>query len=153
MQKLTEDRAEFAGMSLEVSNVDEASSSLHELFDTEDQGGPFCIRRIASVRLLHLGEDEDATISGLYDSILQTWIAPLPYRTPLRVRRLKERLARRIAAEVIMAGTRCRQQEPALTPELGFDQINSLSVPILLWVVARQCRVNGHLRSHYLHRH
>jgi RNA polymerase I-specific transcription initiation factor RRN6 len=55
----------------------------------------------------------------------------MPSNTPSRVRLRKERIARRIAAEVVMAGTRCQQQEPALVPEVGLHAINSLSVPIL----------------------
>jgi RNA polymerase I-specific transcription initiation factor RRN6 len=118
-------------MSIEVSDVDEASSSLQELFDTTDQDGAVCIRHIAPIRLLHLGEDENTTISELYDVILQSWLAPMPSNAPLRVRQHKERLARRIAAEVTMAATRCQLHYPAAESQLGLSQINSLAVPIL----------------------
>jgi RNA polymerase I-specific transcription initiation factor RRN6 len=73
-------------------------------------------------------------MSGLYDSILETWIAPLPAQVPLRVRKHKERLARRIAAEVMLASTRVLHHELQITvveSHLQPSQNSGISVPIL----------------------
>jgi RNA polymerase I-specific transcription initiation factor RRN6 len=66
---------------------------------------------IAPSHILQLTENEEPTISTLYDTILQDWVASLPADVPIRVRQRKERLARRIATEVMLASTRIRLQD------------------------------------------
>ncbi|KAH7069112.1 RNA polymerase I-specific transcription-initiation factor-domain-containing protein [Paraphoma chrysanthemicola] len=122
-----------ASTQIDVSDIDEASTMLADLFTFETSSTR--VRRIASTRLLQLGEvEEDATLASLYDTILQTWIASLPSDMPLRVRQRKERLARRIAAEVALASARILQQdvEPdsSDTPR-GPSQDSGISMPIL----------------------
>lgn len=86
-------RLDLSGATITVSDIDEASSKLWDL-------------RLDQI-ILSLDADEgDVSISSLYDSILQNWIAPLPANAPSRVRKKKERLARRIAAEVMLARSR-----------------------------------------------
>ncbi|KAH7088796.1 RNA polymerase I-specific transcription-initiation factor-domain-containing protein [Paraphoma chrysanthemicola] len=124
---------DFAGRQIDVSDIDEASTMLADLFTLENSLTR--VRRIASIRLLQLGDDEaDATLSRLYDDILHTWIASLPPDMPLRVRQRKERLARRIAAEVTLASVRILQQDVETdlsdTPR-GPSQDGGISMPIL----------------------
>src|SRR5689334_20454091 len=83
---LTKDRMEFAGMKLEVSDVDEASSILRQLLRSEDLQNVAAVQRIASARVLDLTENEESTITNLYDSILQHWVAPLPSNMSIRIR-------------------------------------------------------------------
>jgi RNA polymerase I-specific transcription initiation factor RRN6 len=121
-------------MKIQVLDVDEASSSLHDLLHGNDPDNANSVRRIASAHLLHLGEDDHPTISRLYDNILQSWIAPLPPDIPLRVRQRKERLARRIAAEVMLASCCIRPREMQATvteSQPQFSQDSDISVPIL----------------------
>ncbi|KAH8724887.1 RNA polymerase I-specific transcription initiation factor RRN6-like protein [Phaeosphaeriaceae sp. PMI808] len=125
---------EFAGMALEVPDIDEASSSLNELLTSQDRVGSLEVRRIASNELLHLGDYEPVTMSSLYDSILESWVAPLPTAIGLRTRTRKERLARRIATEVTLASFRFWERQSQVlhaqsTAEL--PQHNTISMPIL----------------------
>jgi RNA polymerase I-specific transcription initiation factor RRN6 len=131
---LTRHSLEFAGLKIDVSDVDEASASLQDLQLLDIQDSTHDTRRIADTHLLHLGADDQPTISDVYDSILQSWIATLPRDAPLRIRQHKERLARRIAAEVILAGTRLLQREVQPNNEKaqpGISQDSAISVPIL----------------------
>ncbi|KAH7398253.1 RNA polymerase I-specific transcription initiation factor RRN6-like protein [Pyrenochaeta sp. MPI-SDFR-AT-0127] len=97
---------EFAGLQIDVSDVDEASSRMQELFLSKDRHGVAEVYSIASGHVLDLVEDEEPSITNLYDSILQNWIAPLPPNVPIRLRQYKERLARRISAEVMLSSSR-----------------------------------------------
>ncbi|KAF2261342.1 hypothetical protein CC78DRAFT_570583 [Lojkania enalia] len=72
-----------------VSDIDAASSKLQNLLATEQVSDTFQFRRITS------GEN---------------WIAPLPQEIPVRARQSKERLARLIAAKVVLAGICFHQQ-------------------------------------------
>tara|TARA_R110002003_G_scaffold232_9_gene16769 strand:- start:5799 stop:6869 length:1071 start_codon:yes stop_codon:yes gene_type:complete len=126
---------EFAGMRVDVPDIDEASSSLLDLLTIEDKTESTEIRRIASTHVLHISNNEDeSSISSLYDSMLQNWVAPLPPNVPLRVRQHKERLARRIAAEVTLASTRICQRTIELDVPEGMpvlSQDSGISMPIL----------------------
>jgi RNA polymerase I-specific transcription initiation factor RRN6 len=117
---------DIVGLDIEVSDIDEASAALQDLIATEDPDATTEVRSIASSKMMHLGESEGpVTIASLYDAILQHWVAPLPTNVPRRVRLQKERLARRIAADVILACLRMRQREE---PE---GALESLSQPAL----------------------
>lgn len=102
-------------MEIDVPDIDEASSSLQELSLSAEQDEIREIHSIAAARLLHLGDDEQPTVASLYDGILQSWVAPLPRDIPLHVRQRKERLARRVAAEVMLASTRVLYREAEVT--------------------------------------
>ena len=123
----------FAGLKIDVPDVDEASSQLQTLSSKGHQNNA-AIEPIASARVLDLSEDEMPTIADLYDTILQNWVAPLPSDVPIRVRQHKERLARRMAAEVILATSRIR---PGGMRELNTESIaepsqdNGILLPIL----------------------
>ncbi|CAO2654746.1 Nn.00g114790.m01.CDS01 [Neocucurbitaria sp. VM-36] len=125
---------EFAGMKINVSDIDKASESLQRLLSSRS-GEDFAeIQHIASMRLLSLTETEESTVTELYDTIIQNWIVPLPPDVPTRVRQQKERLGRRIAAEVILASTRIREvqsQEPLAELQHGPGQESSISLPVL----------------------
>jgi RNA polymerase I-specific transcription initiation factor RRN6 len=105
---------EFAEHKINVSDVDASSSQLHDLFASEIYNTPLELRWIASGQALHLPSvpSHEQTISSLYDTILQIWIAPLPINISARVRQSKENFARRIAAEVVLASTRIRSTKP-----------------------------------------
>jgi RNA polymerase I-specific transcription initiation factor RRN6 len=126
---------EFAAMKLDVSDVDEASLALQDLLDSQPQGDATVeARQIASNRLLHVAEGELPSISGLYDSILQSWVAPLPPHVSRGVRQQKERLARRIAAEVTSASIRVLENDmqgvvAESQPEVILD--GGIAMPIL----------------------
>jgi len=131
---LTGDRREFAGTPIQVSDVDEASTLLHGLSTPEDQDDLVAVRRIASAHVLHLGDEEQPTISSVYDSILQNWIASLPSDVSLRIRQRKERLARRVAAEVMLSITRIQQrksQAQVTAPEPSLSQDSGIAMPVL----------------------
>jgi RNA polymerase I-specific transcription initiation factor RRN6 len=104
------------------------------LLQDECQDEDVQIRHIAAAHLLHIGKDEQPTIATLYDSILSIWIAPLPAEVSRHLRKHKERLARRIAAEVMLASTRVLRREQEITlvgrqPQLSQD--SGVSMPIL----------------------
>lgn len=125
---------DFAGANIEVSDVDEASTLLHDLMTLRNQDSLAEAQRIATPRILHLTEDEDSTVSTLYDTMLQSWVAPLPPDVPIRVRQRKERLARRIATEVMLASTRIRMQDTQALDQpyqLRPSQDSGVSLPIL----------------------
>ncbi|KAF2129252.1 hypothetical protein P153DRAFT_431243 [Dothidotthia symphoricarpi CBS 119687] len=122
---------EFAGLKIDVPDVDEASSQLHALFPSEDRQCIVELQRIASVRVLELVEEEACAISTLYDAILQNWIAPLPIDVPIRVRQHKERLARRIAAEVMLASTCIRRNDIPIESQSTQSQGRNVALPIL----------------------
>ncbi|KAF2828974.1 hypothetical protein CC86DRAFT_403628 [Ophiobolus disseminans] len=123
---------EFAGIPITVSDVDEASSLFHDLTTLEDQNDLVRIRRIASAHVLKLG-DEELSMSGIYDNVLQNWIGSLPSGVPLRARQRKERLARRVAAEIMLASTRIQQRtiQAPVTAEPGPSQYSGIGLPIL----------------------
>lgn len=124
---------EYAIVKLDVPDVDHASSNLQDLL-VENEKNMLCLRRIASAQTLSLTEDGEPTISDLYDTLLQTWVAPLPPQVPVRLRQHKERLARRIAAEVIFSGACIREHETdeqIAGPQLGPSQHSGIVLPIL----------------------
>ena len=99
---------------------------MHDLFPGENRNDLLKLQRLASDNVLGLIETEDqetSTVLTLYDTILKNWIAPLPAEVPVPVRQRQERLARRIAAEVVLATTRFRRD---LLPEpLNLQQPSS----------------------------
>ncbi|RMZ72773.1 hypothetical protein GMOD_00007799 [Pyrenophora seminiperda CCB06] len=100
---------DHANLKLVVQDVDKASSKLEELFSLQNRHDSVEIRHIASGSQLDLTERDNPTISDVYDNILERWIAPLPPQVPVSVRRAKERLARRVAAELVFSCTRVRE--------------------------------------------
>jgi RNA polymerase I-specific transcription initiation factor RRN6 len=127
-------RTEFANLKLDVSDVDHASANFQELFSIGDAHDSADIERIAAARILDLSEEGDPTISGAYDAMLQTWVEPLPPEVPIRVRQHKERLARRVAAELVLSSTRIRShelQEPIDASQRGPSQDSGVALPIL----------------------
>ncbi|KAF2027666.1 hypothetical protein EK21DRAFT_102370 [Setomelanomma holmii] len=126
---------EFAGMRIDVADIDEASTLLHELASIITNNESVELHRVTIGQQSQVESDEDEpTIVDLYDRILQSWIASLPPDVSLRVRQRKERLARRIASEVILAGMRVRPQDSqagAVEVPPGFSQDSAISMPIL----------------------
>lgn len=130
---------EFANSKIKVTDVDETSSQLHDLLRIGGHDHHLELRRIANAQTPHLpnGNNQAATISSLYDTILQNWIAPLPADIHARIRQSKERLARRIAAEVMLASTRIyrpdpiESTEPPIRPQISPRQDSTASLPIL----------------------
>jgi RNA polymerase I-specific transcription initiation factor RRN6 len=114
-------RLEYAGLSIAVSDIDEASIQMQEtLLIGDGEGGPKLQRIAADYVLgsLATGTQDSSTILSLYDTILHNWVAPLPEDIPVQVRQHKERLARRVGAEIILATTRVRYQEEQPQPVL-----------------------------------
>lgn len=102
---------EMTERAIVVSDIDKASSSLQEL---QSESGSREFQPIAPSRALMLTDapSDKLSMSSLYDTILETWIAPLPDIVPSKLRQTKERLARRVAAEVTLASNRIRESEP-----------------------------------------
>src|SRR4051794_31591664 len=96
-------RLEIADMHLDVTDIDEASSALQKLHLADQDHNSALVQHIAPLSVLELDEGLQFSMNNLYDDILNHWVKPLPSHTSNRVRQRKERLARRIAAEVMMA--------------------------------------------------
>ncbi|KAI4952307.1 hypothetical protein J4E91_003769 [Alternaria rosae] len=117
-----------------VADIDEASSNFQELFSSPSGQDTVDVQRIAAMRVLGLTEDGDLTISDAYDSILQTWVAPMPSEMPIRVRQRQELLARRIATELMFSSTCIRDdriQVPTISTQRGQSQNSGVALPIL----------------------
>ncbi|KAI8942657.1 hypothetical protein NX059_000710 [Plenodomus lindquistii] len=122
------------GSKLQVTDVDEASTILQELLLSEAGSKASGIHRIASVRVLKLDQTEEPMIADIYDTILGSWVAPLPRDVPVHVRQQKERLARLLAAEVMLASRRIRyedEQLPTMDLQSGPSQDSGIALPIL----------------------
>lgn len=110
---------DFANSLLTVANIDDASSKLQELLqlpsrNLEVETPSLEIRAVASdtaLQLINL-ENEELSMARLYDDILRVFIAPLPHNMPRDIRQAKERIARRLAAEIVLASHRIRYTEP-----------------------------------------
>lgn len=125
---------DFAGLKIDVPDVDEASLKMQELSMLDERLNIAEIQRIAPSQVLCLTEGEAPTIADLYDTVLRNWVAPLPTGVPIRVRQHKERLARRFATELILASSRLRNfepQEPATESQRGASQYSGVALPIL----------------------
>jgi RNA polymerase I-specific transcription initiation factor RRN6 len=112
----------------DVSDIDEASTKLKEFLDNNILQSSHVLHRIAPLNILQLPESEEPSIADLYDSILQEWIAPIPAEVSTRVRQAKERLARRVAAEVTLASLRLQHHRDVT---LSQDEGNRVSLPNL----------------------
>lgn len=99
---------------LDVPDIDEASARFQQLVASQ---GSSILRPIASPSVLRVGGNEQPSFTNLYDTILEDWIAPLPVQTAVPVRQAKERLARRIAAEITLASTQLRPVEEERSSE------------------------------------
>lgn len=118
----------MAEPNIQVADIDNASSKLQDAFSHGDQPVPLMLTHVASGRTLGLFDTSDNifSVASLYDIILGSWIAPLSIIVPWRLRQTKERLARRIAAEAMLASSRIRQSELAgLAPASGKSQSGS----------------------------
>ncbi|KAF3043106.1 hypothetical protein E8E11_008085 [Didymella keratinophila] len=113
---------------LDVPDVDEASAKFQQLATSQ---GTSVLRPVAAQSVLRIPGNGQPSVANLYDTILEDWIAPLPTETPVPVRQAKERLARRIAAEVTLASTQLRpkeeEQHPASLPSLPSKPADLLS--------------------------
>ncbi|KAI4913679.1 hypothetical protein J4E90_005399 [Alternaria incomplexa] len=125
---------EFTHAQFHVADIDEASSNFQELFSSPNGQDTVDVQLIAAMRVLGLTDDGDLTISDAYDSILQTWVAPMPPDMPIRVRQRQELLARRIATELMFSSTCIRDdriQVPAVSIQRGQSQDSAVALPIL----------------------
>ena len=116
---------------IDVSDIDEASSKLDELFAADYAADSQLLRRIASAHVMNSPASEEASATSLYDKMLEDWIATLPAEIPIAVRQAKERLARRIATEVTLASSRLKPKEEddlALRPDVLSNKTTSLPI-------------------------
>lgn len=114
--------------SIDVSDVDEGSAKVDQLFADNDPHSTYTLCSIAAARILHLPPTEQSSITDLYDTVLQHWVASLPIEVSVPVRQAKERLARRIAAEITLASAFLKLKEDQES-SVGMGQ--PLSLPIL----------------------
>ncbi|KZM24026.1 uncharacterized protein EKO05_0009328 [Ascochyta rabiei] len=122
---------EILDSTIDVVDIDEASTKINGFFATDDLERSYALQYIARAQVLHLPESEEQSVAFLYDTILQHWIAPLAADIPIPVRQAKERLARRVAAEVTLASARLRPKDDALPSPHGADSGDIVSLPIL----------------------
>lgn len=113
---------------IDLSDVDEASTKVGQLFEDSNSQNAYLLESIAPLSVLRLPEIEQPSIANLYDTILQEWIAPLPAEVSIAVRQVKERLSRRVAAEVILSSARLRAKNEESTSGFSGDAV---SLPIL----------------------
>lgn len=113
---------------VDLSDVDEASVKIGQLFQVDTPQNAYSLSYIAPSQVLHLPGLEQTSIADLYDTILQEWIALLPAEVSVPVRQAKERLARRVAAEIILSSARLKAKEEELLADVSGD---ALSLPIL----------------------
>ncbi|OCL12444.1 hypothetical protein AOQ84DRAFT_437008 [Glonium stellatum] len=133
---------DFARSFIKVTDIDEASLILQELLQaplrTLDADIPsFEIKKIASTSYLRLIglEKNDFSIATVFEDILRTLIAPLPRNIPREMRKVEEKLARRIAAESLLASFRVRFHETdmrIISPEMQQEtsQSSSIALPV-----------------------
>ncbi|KAJ8118732.1 hypothetical protein OPT61_g340 [Boeremia exigua] len=114
--------------SVDVADVDEDSERLEQVFADENPQNTYSLRPIATPNVLRLPSTQQTSIADLYDIILRDWIAPLPADISVPVRQAKERLARRVAAEVTLAGASLR---PRVEEQPGIAPGQPMSLPIL----------------------
>ena len=122
------------GTSVNVSDVDETSTKLQELHFSESPSRANGAQWLASPSVLGLTDGEESSISNLYDNILQHWVAPLPAHIPTRVRQHKERLTRRLAAEIILASSCLKARDPEgqdTDKQVISTRDDNLSLPVL----------------------
>jgi len=132
--RLTFFRMEHANTKIDVLDVDKASSEIERLFSLQNRHETVELRHIASGNLLDLTEDGGTTISEVYDNILERWIAPLPPEVSVRVRHAKERLAQRVATELVLSSTRVREHgldDQIPGPQYISSQDSVVTLPIL----------------------
>lgn len=113
---------------LDLSDVDEASVQVDQLFEVGNSA--YRLKRIAPSHVLRLPEIEQINIANLYDTILEDWIAPLPAEVSVMVRQAKERLARRVAAEVILSSAHLLSEDETLPLSASNDAVSLPGVPL-----------------------
>ncbi|KAF3003442.1 hypothetical protein E8E13_002218 [Curvularia kusanoi] len=113
-----------------VTDVDEASLKLDRLITENSSQNTNRLEPIAASHILCLPRTKQIGVADLYDNILQDWIAPLPAETSIAVRQAKERLARRVAAEVTLASVHLSPTEEEREPSTSAPA-DSVSLPIL----------------------
>ena len=129
--RLTDGRSESLRSHIIVLDVDDASAKLNELSIEGSKRDDIELRRIVSASALHWIDNGEPTISSLYDAVLLHWIAPLPLEVPVQLRQHKERLARRIAAEVMLASFRISYAGDMSHLRSAPSQDNEIVLPIL----------------------
>jgi RNA polymerase I-specific transcription initiation factor RRN6 len=128
---LTNGRIETLNSHIDVPDIDEASAKLGELSIGSNHQNGTELRRIASTSVLHWVDNKEHTVSSLYDVILLNWVAPLPLEVPVRIRQHKERLARRVAAEVMLASSRMSNANDSSHLQSVPNQQNGVALPAL----------------------
>ncbi|KAF2277351.1 uncharacterized protein EI97DRAFT_457376 [Westerdykella ornata] len=130
---------ELPDSNLVVSDVDNASSLLEALVSPV---APRPLQQIARTETLHLGTPDSVspTLSQIYDGLLEHWIASLPPTVPSSMRRSKEEIARRVAAEIMLASFRGSHSGSvgAETTALMADEYNQSSLPVPLGTASSQ---------------
>ncbi|KAF2816439.1 uncharacterized protein BDZ99DRAFT_407237 [Mytilinidion resinicola] len=109
---------------IQVADIDAISSKFDELFQAtlrkNEPDQPQLEIRTAPWLLKNMAPDSNAglSIASVYDELLRTYIAPLPRNIPIRIRQVKERVARLISTEVLLASSRLRiVDSPPSKPE------------------------------------
>ncbi|KAL1591429.1 hypothetical protein SLS60_012042 [Paraconiothyrium brasiliense] len=102
---------EYAEATVTVDDIDDTSAKLQEICLKDRHASSLQLRRIASDSVLGFGAEktqEPSSMSSIYELVLQNWLVPLPGMIPARIRKNKERMARRLAIGLTLASTRVR---------------------------------------------
>ncbi|KAL5387154.1 hypothetical protein DPSP01_003765 [Paraphaeosphaeria sporulosa] len=118
---------EYAEAIVTVQDIEDASTKLQDLLSTKQYVSSLEPHMIASALVLGFGDQraQASSLSSVYDLVLQNWLASLPGAIPARIRQSKERSARRLAGEILMASTRIRHSIHQKGPpafDTGFNQ-------------------------------
>ncbi|KAF2497030.1 hypothetical protein BU16DRAFT_484474 [Lophium mytilinum] len=118
---------------IQVADIDDVSSKFDELFQSalrqNEPDQPQLEIRTAHWLLKNIAPDSDAglSIASVYDELLRTYIAPLPRNIPIRIRQVKERVARLVSTEVLLASSRLRYVDLP-PPKLEETQLESQEI-------------------------
>ena len=151
-------RLELVKDGFRVPDIDDASHRLQGLLSPGDQTRLLELQFIASPTALGLEHNDNRALdmASVYDAVLENWIAPLPAHLPNRLRQQKERLARRIAAEVMLSSSRLRRSvnvNATSAPDAGkpgLSQDSAVALPILPLLSSQSQAENSLLLSSQL---
>ncbi|KAF2736131.1 hypothetical protein EJ04DRAFT_463543 [Polyplosphaeria fusca] len=104
---------DHAESNLAIADIEAASTQLQRVYESADRSKSLQLHHVTPGRLATVphSEEEVPDILSTYHTLLEYWIASLPLDMSRRVRRSKELLARRIAAEVVLSSIHISPRE------------------------------------------
>jgi RNA polymerase I-specific transcription initiation factor RRN6 len=125
---------------IQVADIDDVSSKFDQLFrsplnKTNPDLPQLEIRTLPLTLDYAVHEsDGDPSIASVYDELLRTYIAPLPRKIPPQLRQAKEKLARLISADLLLASSKIHvietQQPIAEETQAESMETTELTLPV-----------------------